>query len=64
MSFGRPEITLSDFGGSWRQVGNVMIFERFPGGPRVERTRQSDGKSLVRGPTKQLTAKQLKAKSG
>ena len=32
MPFGRPGVTFSDLGGSWRQAWNSMIFERFPGG--------------------------------
>ena len=56
MPFGRPGVDFSDFWGSWRQAWNFMIFERLPGGPRVERTRQKEGKSFGRGPTKQLNS--------
>ena len=31
MHFGRPGVTFSDFGGSWRQAWNVMIFQGYPG---------------------------------
>ena len=56
MSFADPGGVFSDFWGSWRQAGNLMIFERFPGGARVESTRQKEGNGTVRGPTKQLNS--------
>ena len=59
MSFGSPGIDFSDFWAPWRQAINYMIFERFPGGPRVEVTHQSSGNALVCGSTKQLKDNQL-----
>ena len=49
VSFGDSGDGFSDFWGSWRQIWNVMIFHRYPGGARVEAIHPGEGNTPVRG---------------
>ena len=49
VSFGDPGDTFTEFLGSWRQAWDVMIFQRYPEGARVEVLHPGEGNGMIRG---------------
>ena len=49
--------TFSDFGRSWEQASNLMVFQGFPGRPQVESTTPVEGKVLIQGGSKYASYK-------